>query len=291
MEVQHHINEGRWPRVRDVSIQEMEGHRYLGGTLDFNRAYELAAAYTYAPHISFMNLCGDHELERFVHAWGPLRLSDREREAGQFMMSLDWWWAFHRRFAAFGKLLESFQRPDADRICLRDFLQASEDEVRVRQLGQPPANSTVFLATYIGQTERLNFGTDFRMDLGPLYQEIAFWLDHAETDAIRGATAFVIERTSFAPSPYLKVEPRQKRSIISATLGLSSLEDALEWMIWNGYWMKSPLMFCLECRKAFRPETAHRRKYDTNECAHRATARKWRRKDLRRKRSLARKRK
>ena len=50
-----------------------------------------------------------------------------------------------------------------------------------------------------------------------------------------------------------------------------------------------PLVFCKECSQAFRPVTAHVRKFCSEECGHRVAARNWRRKDLEMKRRLKRK--
>ena len=282
MEVQHHINTQLWPRGENVSFQDRDGKRYLQCTLALDRSYELAAAYTYAPHTAFMNLKSDKELAQFVHAWGPLRLPDAERARAFSTMRLDWCWAFQRRFTAFGRLLESFGRAEEERTRLREYLAMSEEESKVRELG--PASQTVLVATWL-ETDSLAHqlaakahGTDI------LIQVIGPWLEKANTESVRGVAAYLIEHVSYAPPAYIKAEWKGRRSRITATLGLENLEDALEWMIWNSYWLKDPLMFCRECHKAFRPETSHRRKFDTPECAHRATARNWRRKDLRRRR-------
>lgn len=283
MEVQHHINTQLWPRGENVSFQDRGGKRYLQCTLALDRSYELAAAYTYAPHTEFMNLKSDKELAQFVHAWGPLRLPDAERARGFSSMRLDWCWAFQRRFTAFGRLLESFGRAEEERARLREYLAMSEEECKVRELGSI-ANSTGFLFNWM-QTDRLaqqlaakTSGPD-----GP-DQVISAWFEKANSESVRSAVAYLIERVSYTQPAYIKPEWEGRRPRISVSLGLENLEDALEWMIWNSYWLEDPLMFCRECHKAFRPETAHRRKYDSYECAHRATARSWRRKDLRRKR-------
>jgi len=283
MKVQHHINTQLWPRGENVSFQERDGKRYLQCTLALDRSYELAVAYTYAPHTAFMNLKSDKELAQFVHAWGPLRLPDAERARGFSSMRLDWCWAFQRRFTAFGRLLESFGRAEEERARLREYLAMSEEESKVQGLGSP-ASQIVFVVTWL-QSDRLAqqlavnaSGTDV------FDQLISPWLEKANPESVRGAVANLIENVSFAPPAYLKAVWEGHRPQITATLGLENLQDALEWMIWNSYWLKDPLMFCRECHKAFRPETGHRRKYDTPECAHRATARNWRRKDLRRRR-------
>jgi hypothetical protein len=288
MEVQHHINAGFWPRGEHVSLEDRNGQRYVQCSLALDRDYELAAAYTYAPHTAFMNLMSDEDVAQFVSSWGPLRLSDAERATGLSMMRLDAFWAFQRRFAAFGKLLESFGRAAQERVRLREYLAISEEESKVRGLGSP-SSQTVFVATWL-QTDRLAqqlapkaYGTDI------FDQLISPWLEKASPESARGVIAHLVENASFAPPAYLKAEWKRRRPRITATLGLENLEDALEWMIWNSYWLESPLMFCRECHKAFRPETAHRRKYDSPECAHRATARRWRRKDLRQKKLSTRK--
>jgi hypothetical protein len=61
---------------------------------------------------------------------------------------------------------------------------------------------------------------------------------------------------------------------------LHSLWDALRWMLFFDEWNDRPPMVCQECPKIFRPSSAHKMKYCSPECAHRATNRAWRRKDL-----------
>ncbi len=288
MEVQHHINIGCWPRGRNVSIIDRDGQKYVQCRLALDRAYELAAAYTYAPHTAFMNLRSNEDLAKFVSSWGPLRLSDAERANGLSTMRLDWCWAFQRRFAAYGRLLDSFGNAAEERTSLQEFVATAEEESRVRELGSR-AHATVFLANWI-LTDRPDQQLAETASGAEIFDQVVSpWLEKAESESIRGGVAHLIEYLSFAPSACLKAEWKGRRPRITANLGLDNLEDALEWMIWNSYWLKNPLMFCKECHKAFRPETAHRRKYDTPKCAHRATARRWRRSDLRRKKLSTRK--
>jgi len=279
MQLQHHVNAGFWPRGKDVAIQEREGQRYLQCALS-SRHYELAAAYTYAPYADFMNLVNDQDLQRFVRAWGPLRLSPEEKRVGLSEMRLDWCWAFQRRFRAFGSLLETFGKKDSERARLREFLAASQVQNVVRAF-RSETNENVFLSGFL-QTEQA-FQQLLRKASGP-YQALILWLEEADSESIRGAVAFLIKQFSFTPSAYLMPEGKGYKSRIFASLGLECLEDALEWMIWNSYWQRNPLIFCRECRKAIRSDSAHKRKYCGYDCAHRVAARKWRRKDLKRRR-------
>ncbi len=140
-------------------------------------------------------------------------------------------------------------------------------------MGLGPAHPTVVLVAWL-HTDRLaqRLATNAA---GPdtLGLAIGLWLEQAEPQSIRRATAHVIEHASYSQLACLKPGLKGRKPEIRASLGLTSLEEALEWVIWNSYWLKNPLMFCRECHRAFRPETAHRRKYDTPGCAHRATAR------------------
>jgi hypothetical protein len=68
---------------------------------------------------------------------------------------------------------------------------------------------------------------------------------------------------------------RDDRAEIGWGYGITSLEDAIEWMLWHDLAGRRPLTFCHECRGAFIPESAHQRKYCSPECGHRVAARNW----------------
>jgi hypothetical protein len=66
-----------------------------------------------------------------------------------------------------------------------------------------------------------------------------------------------------------------RRPHVIAIWKLRNLEDALQWMVWRDEWAEQPLQYCVECNDPFRPDTKHRRKYCSFECAHKVAARNW----------------
>jgi hypothetical protein len=205
-----------------------------------------------------------------------LWISDPERIKGRSWMRLDWCWFFQRRFTAFAKLLDSFGRPE-QRDRLRDYLERSDEEANGRDLGI--ATAKLFFGVFLSHdalAQRLcQQGKDTDMSFDSLQST---WLEQADDAAVARAVADLIQKNPVTAMPSFSISTEHRRQVITAQLGLDDLETALEWMIWNSYWMKRPQMFCQECQSAFRPESAHPRKYCNSECAHRATDRAWRRK-------------
>jgi len=265
MQVRYHIDsrpiEYRWYRGKEASISKEE----IICLLDQQRPYDLAQAYEKGPHVDLMNLSCDQDWVAFVNRWGPLWMSGIERSQGRSRTRLEWCWAFQRCLKSYARLLECFGRPGLEGHRLRDFLNASEDENRVRGR-KPPATATVhfFVALQLDPAAQHNFDEEFKL-----------WLRHASQPDVRRVIADVIKFVSFAATGCLVAEWQGVRPRIAARLTLDSLDEALEWMVWNGYWMKKPQMFCQECQRAFRPESAHPRKYCSYDCAHRATDRAW----------------
>jgi hypothetical protein len=73
----------------------------------------------------------------------------------------------------------------------------------------------------------------------------------------------------------LRVDSSKKGSFVRASIGVTSLEDALHWMVWQDVFQNHPFQFCAECRKLFQPDTRHEKKFCSPECAHRKTGREW----------------
>ena len=271
MQPRQHID-NNWYRGKGVSVSKSE----VTCTLDQQRPYDLARAYERAPYIELENLKCDQDWATFVARWGPLWISVVERIKGRSWMRLDWCWHFQRRFTAFAKLLDSFGRPE-QRDRLRDYLERSDEEANGRSLGTATAKS-IFAGVleYDALAQRLcRQAGATGMLFGPLQSA---WLEQADDTAVSSAVAKVVQANPVTAVPSFSIGTEHRRQVITAQLGLDNLETALEWMVWNSYWMKKPQMFCQECQRAFRPESAHPRKYCTSECAHRATDRAWRRK-------------
>jgi hypothetical protein len=289
MQLRNHI-EIPWYRAKDVSVSKDD----IACILDQRRPYDLAQAYEDAPHVALMNLSCDQDWAKFVGRWGPLWMSEVERKQGQSRMRLDWSWAFQRLFKSYARLLDCFGRPGLEEgERLLDFLKASEEESRARGR-ESPANATVYffaaLQRELAALELCQIAPPLDPAALELYQgnfdeDFTLWLRHASRPSVRRVVAYVINHASFVATGCLVAEWEGVRPRITARLTLDSLEEALEWMLWNSYWMKNPLLFCQECQRAFRPESAHPRKYCSSECAHRATDRSWhRRKSAARKR-------
>jgi hypothetical protein len=107
------------------------------------------------------------------------------------------------------------------------------------------------------------------------------WAESASIDSVKKALVLFVEGCVSAPTGYMRVEERRSGFVLKPSFLLPNLWEALTWMVWLDEWNGWPPPVCLECHKVFPQLTAHERKYCSPKCAHRATNRKWRRKDLR----------
>jgi hypothetical protein len=104
---------------------------------------------------------------------------------------------------------------------------------------------------------------------------VASWVSNANKQQIRKVAKYILE--SIPPVPF----PPSFRCVgdrVELHWRLLSLEDAMMWMVWQDTSQRYPVQFCEECRKVFRPRSAHRRKYcDSETCGHRVAAREYKR--------------
>jgi hypothetical protein len=109
---------------------------------------------------------------------------------------------------------------------------------------------------------------------------------------VRRLLAEEAELATRPPRRYgLRIEDKTDRFEIKPSFELEDLWSALQWMIFYDEWNERPPTLCTECPKIFRARNANQTKYCSPKCAHRATNREWRRRELRkqRKRRIARK--
>ena len=109
----------------------------------------------------------------------------------------------------------------------------------------------------------------------------AAWAASTDIASVRNALSLSVETHVQAPVGCVRVERKRKGFEITPNFSIVSLWEALQWMIWLDEWNGWPPPACLECHRIFPQLTAHERKYCSQKCAHRATNREWRRKDLR----------
>lgn len=250
------LNEGHWMRCRRVEIEN--GHVVCD--LDWTRTYDLEKAYPKDPHIQFLNCANDEDILRFTRAWGPLYLRstggpDDEWQTGRVRRSLAESRAFLRRFRGVKGILEAAKGNVDEREALAEFLAADEEAFRL--------------------------GTQYKPDDLPHQQyslklwlrikgSIFDWVQTAPIVPIRQALKFCVEAE--VTMPWLggvRVVPYKGRTKVIPTYRLSSLEDALGWMIWLDEWNTNPPTVCPACHTVFRALSHHKMKYCSYRCAHR----------------------
>jgi hypothetical protein len=237
--------------------------------LAVDRAYDLVRAYRYDPHLRLIHCVTDEQLASFVRAWGPLSFSVDEWNRRSCSAPLSSYWIFQRWLKGFVNLLSAFKHSADEREALQEFISAEIDEWRNSILASSGSEPVSALGL------RSQFGIE---------GDISTWLNGSTLSTTRSVIQFVIESMPVAVWPHLMCVRRSGKPAVEARWNVQSLETALRWMVWYDEFTQHPLVCCQACRKVFRAETAHPRKYCTYECAHRVAAREWqrRRKKLRR---------
>jgi hypothetical protein len=259
MQYQDHVNifGASWPRCREVSISDGEIHC----ALDLGRTYDLVSAYNRDPHLQFIRCEVDEHLLRFVRVWGPLFLSGEDVQKGFCSAPLEDYWIFQRWLRGIVDLLSAFKNSDQERESLQRFVQAEFERDRQSKLS-PESNLLI-----VGLRCRLNIGDD-----------VLGWLDDAPIVDLRAAIKFVLQIVPIGTAASLQCTHRSGKPSVEALFRISSLEEALRWMVWYDEFTRNPLVCCQACRKVFRPQSAHARKYCSYDCGHRIAAREWQRK-------------
>ncbi len=211
-------------------------------------------------------------MSAFVKAWGPLYLRLDQPCAGVVTHALPEYHATRRRLAAILGLINGIGEAAVERERLQEYLTAVGEIYRRSNTYDPGIDSVGHFVV------RSVVGAQ-----GPITE----WAKQAKVTEIRSAIKAVLHTSVLAPASFLKVVVRGKKSIVTTQWALPTLETALSWMVWYDVYRNDPLYCCGECRKFFKSESRHERKFcdDPNtKCAKRASGRNWRRKDLANKR-------
>jgi hypothetical protein len=283
MKVQHRIyaeswhralRENEWPRPSRVVIHD--------GNLrcEFIPAkyYNLQDSYRQSPHTQFLNARTDSEMLKFVKTWGPLDLNFDPPTAGVVTNTLAKCHARRRQLTALIGLIGAIEDAAMERESLQEFLDAEAERSGV--------DAEDFRRRHPGQ--HYYQIDDFRLSVQRAFRvqgSLSEWVARASMTEIRSALEYVVEGTSIAPLSFLRVILHGDKSVVRNQWLFVSLEGALKSMVWFDLDRKDPLYCCQECRRFFKSESKHERKFcDDPRCAKRAARRNWRRRDLAKKR-------
>ncbi len=225
--------------------------------------------------MQFLNCKTIADLRSFTRAWGPLYLDQtRGKEDirfGKAVRRLDECEAHRRWLRAVKRMIDACRGIEDERNSLIEFLAAEVDMERTSNTYKP-GKVPIF-------HDLLRLQYHFEGDA-------VTWATSSDADSVKKVLAYSVETYVRAPLGSLAVETTRKGFVVKPSFLLSSLWEALTWMLWFDEWNRWPPVACRECHKVFRPLTAHKKKYCTHECAHRATNREWRRKDLRQRKKI-----
>jgi len=275
--MQHHVNrltlgDGLWRSGEEVCLDDGRIRCRLAP-----HAYHLLEAYECSPHLRFLKCKTDQDFVSFVRRWGPLDLTQRDIDCGISRKPLELYRILQRWLEAVVRLMDAYRNSDDDkggecREWLPKFLSA---EFALRRQENWKSSTQTELEFTMRGICGIREGED-----------TLSWIRSADLQMIRLAVEYVLRNTPLVLGVYLACGRRDRKPQVEAHWTVPTLQYALQWMVWYDVFNHHSLLFCHEekCRKPFRAENAHRRKYCSEECAHRVAARKWRRKDLKEKR-------
>jgi hypothetical protein len=255
MKVQHHINSDGpfWYRCKRVDFLAETATWELSQT----GRYALLEAYQKGPHRQLATAADDEQLRTFVRAWGPLRA-----RLGAWSGSdpIDSYRNERDRLAAIVKLLASVAQPEHQREALLELVRLSERDLAFES---------------VLEGLRLIFPIPGEYPLG-FDPNIQSWIEEATQKDIQKATEHLVCNFPLRNSGgTFTVAKEGRRSVVRASLGIASLGEALEWMVWQDIFRDNPFQFCVECGKLIPSTSRHVRRFCPDGCAHRRTAREW----------------
>jgi hypothetical protein len=258
MKVQHRIDvgRGRWASCKSVTLRD----DVLHCTLEPKQTYDLTEAYEDDLHIRFANANSDKELIAFVRGWGPLYIPNGQIPPdGAVSLPLSRCRAYQRWIKALLDLHVAFKDAEREQEALMAFIEAEQESYR-------PDEPVSFVML------RLSFN---------IAGDVMDFVKSANTSTVQALIRYLIPLVSGTMSSVnLVCRDEGKNHRLEAGWDIPDLHRAIFWMIWYDEFTKHPVICCPECRKVFRGETAHARKFCGEACAKRVSARNWRKKDL-----------
>jgi hypothetical protein len=209
-----------------------------------------------------MNARQEDEMVEFVNAWGPLWMTfDECRDARSVAHPMARYQAERRWITAIKELIHPVGGTISERERLTEYFEA-EAELN---------KDSVAL---------LSFSLSFAVR-----ESLVEWATTADIENVHAGINFAIKLSNLAPPPDVWIDWKNKKRTPNAGWQFLDLEQALRWMVWFDGYQEDPVYCCQECRTFFKSDSKHRRKFcSTSRCAQRVAARKWREKDLAKKR-------
>lgn len=265
MQTQNHVSVagGYWYRCSEVEFVGETAHWGLGR----ESRYGFFDAYRKAPHRQLVDADDDAKLCNFVKAWGPLRVTldswSGSDPIERYRLERD-------KLTATIQVLASVEDRDEQRAALTEWFEVQRREQVQMQVVTNSANyEGVLLFPY---RQALQIPGDLQ---GGFDESLWGWLGSATTKQIESAVAALVPTLGASPLTSLRfvVHRTGTHNVLGTEIGLSSLSDALLWMVWQDAFQQRPWQFCEECRKLFQPEWKHKKKFCGDVCAHRKAVR------------------
>lgn len=259
MQRKYHVNAiaaGEWPRCQEVRLVEGQLQCHLA----FERTYKLLEAYRSGLHLRFLECDSDQQLVSFLKSWGPLYAEwlTLWETRDSVSIPLSRCRAEQRGLRALIGLLTAFKRSAGERAALQEYIEA-EYELQFNSLAPSYDPSAVWLLK-----------STFRIEAS-----VSEWAQSSNLPMVRSATMVALQNVPFMVGASLTCNRKAGRPQVEARWNVDTLEAALRWMVWQDEAIGRPTLCCEECRKVFRADSAHVRKYCSYECGHRVAARKW----------------
>jgi hypothetical protein len=236
-----------WHRCSKVWIENDTIHWQL----DESGPYDLIRAYRQGrPHRDLITATTDDRLRAFVRRWGPL-MSEANIGAHPVQCDRD----VRDILTAVVRLIGAI----GDRTLLRSRLL---DLIRLREL-------------------RLNQIQTF-LDCTPRWHEVCSnpeqWCESASSTEVESLCEQFVNELYLGGTPRLIVVKRKRRPVVRASLRISTLFDAIWWMVYEDILREEPFSFCRECGELIQREGRREWKFCPGPCGKRHADRaSWRR--------------
>jgi hypothetical protein len=247
----------KWRSCKSVILHDGELHCLL----EPEKTYDLAESYGDKPHFHFMRAASDDELRRFIRAWGPLYIPNGQIPADATVrLPVSLCRAYQRQMNSVVRALTAFRLGNGERGALEELIAA--------MLAVAQGDLDPYFVVRFGVTG-----------------DVLEWAKKISIADVRAATNHLLD-TVLTPMFHLRLAMRHSRNrrVVEAGWTFMNLEEALRWMIWYDEFNERPIICCAECLEIFRGDSTRARKYCSDTCGHKATARK----AMRKKRALER---
>jgi hypothetical protein len=269
-----------WRKCKTVTLKDGVVEWELGSS------YDLYEAYAKEPHRQLVNATDDASLKTFIKDWGPLRDVLPSESRGND--PIEHFRLLRDQLTWKADLLVSIERPERRRGVLERFDQVQKAQGEIIANLDRNTKERLVMRALSGALESVFTGVVDQdlvilSNVPPWDKENALldesipdtWLKTATADAIEEICSKLVKHLKFSHQPTYQVVQSRGSTLLRAAAKVSSLWDALDWMLWQDIYHERPFLRCEECDHLITITTKHPKRFCSDICARRKTTRLW----------------